>query len=407
MAGFTVLSVSQLNQYIKSLLESDSRLDSVYLRGEISNFTNHYSSGHLYFTLKDAGAAIKAVMFKSAAAYLKFRPENGMSVIVQGRVSLYPRDGVYQVYVNDMQPDGAGALAIAFEQLKRRLDAEGLFAAEHKKEIPSCPAKIGIITSKTGAVLQDIRNVLTRRFPAVEAELYPVQVQGSGAHRQIIKALQWFDVPGRCDVVILARGGGSMEDLWCFNEEELARAIYACRVPVISAVGHETDFTIADFVADLRAPTPTAAAELAVPDGEELRYRIAAMQSGMELLVRTRLENYRQVLAYFHADSMKRNMESRIAEKHRRLNELKERLEQEKDRSLENAWEKVRTVTRLLDSVSPTGLLLRGYTSVSKDGKAVTSAAALKPGDRIRLRFADGEVSAEVTAQTLNNTGDR
>ena len=406
MAGFAVLSVSQLNQYIKSVFESDQGLDSVYLRGEISNFTNHYSSGHLYFTLKDAGAAIKAVMFKGAAAYLKFKPENGMSVTVQGRVSVYPRDGVYQIYVNDMQPDGAGALAVAFEQLKRRLAEEGVFDEEHKKPIPQYPAKIGIITSRTGAVIQDICNVLKRRFPAVEAELYPVQVQGIEAHKQIIAAIKQADAQKSCDVIIIARGGGSVEDLWCFNEESLARAIYACETPIISAVGHETDFTIADFAADLRAPTPTAAAELVVADSEELLYRIASLSLAMRISVEARIRECRNTLEKFSDKQRQNIVEQYISQNLRRVKELSGIIEREKDICFARAREQLRAATLLLDSVSPTRQLLNGYAAVTKDNSRITCAANLKIGDAVKLQFADGSVCAQITEDFPNKKGD-
>ena len=396
MAGFSVLTVSQLNQYIKSLLESDERLDSVYLRGEISNFTRHFASGHMYFTLKDPGAAVKAVMFKNAAAWLKFTPENGMSVIVQGRVSLYPRDGAYQIYVNDMQPDGVGALAIAFEQLKRKLEAEGLFDAAHKKPIPEFPRRIGIITSRTGAVLQDIRNVLVRRFPAVEAVLCPVQVQGEAAPEQIVRALEWFGRVGGCDVLIIARGGGSLEDLWCFNDERLARAIYACPIPVISAVGHETDFTIADFAADLRAPTPTAAAELAVPDASELRYRIAMLQAASASAVNGRLRSCRERLALFEQGRLEDFARGYFFKKRERLESAQALIEKETARRFAKERERIYALERLMDGCSPLKILSRGFAAVSRENCAVTSAGALGPGDRVTLRFADGERSAVI-----------
>ncbi len=396
MTGFAVLTVSQLNQYIKSLLESDSRLESVYLRGEISNFTKHFASGHMYFTLKDSGAAVRAVMFKNAAAWLKFTPENGMSVVVQGRVSLYPRDGSYQIYVNDMQPDGVGALAIAFEQLKRRLEAEGLFDAAHKKPLPEYPRRLGIITSRTGAVLQDIRNVLSRRFPAIEAVLYPVQVQGDGAPGQIVAALDWFAREARCDVLIIARGGGSLEDLWCFNDERLARAIFACPIPVISAVGHETDFTIADFVADLRAPTPTAAAELAVPDAAELRYRIAMLQSSAYSTVRSRLLDYRGTLDAFRHERLESFAEDYFRRCREKLDGLRRQTDREAERRFTKERGRLEALTLLLDGCSPTRILARGFAAVSRNGKAVTSAGTLEAGDRLTLRFADGERGAVV-----------
>ena len=277
-----VLTIAQLNRYVKSRLDADENLYNVFLVGEISNFTDHYKTGHFYFTLKDSDAQIKAVMFRQNALRVKFKPENGLKVIVRGRVSLYEAAGSYQVFVDDMQPDGVGALNLAFEQLKERLQKEGLFDEAHKKPLPRYPQRIGVITSETGAAVQDILNILGRRFPYAEVVLAPVLVQGDGAPEQMIAALQDFNRLQNADVIIIGRGGGSAEDLWAFNDENLAYAVYRSEIPVISAVGHETDFTICDFVADLRAPTPSAAAELAVPDQTELRAEILNMSYRMQ-----------------------------------------------------------------------------------------------------------------------------
>ena len=261
-----VISVTALNRYVKSILESDAVLTDIALRGEVSNFTNHYKTGHFYFTLKDEKCAVKAVMFRSYAQQLSFVPENGMRVIVRCRVSLFERDGAFQVYVEDLFPDGLGAMQMAFEQLKARLEREGLFAPEHKKPLPRHPRRIGLVTSRTGAAIQDILNVTRRRCPGMEFVLCPVNVQGAEAAPGIVRAIQVLGARDDIDVIIVARGGGSREDLWVFNDEAIARAAYACRVPLVSAIGHEIDFCILDFVADLRAPTPSAAAELATPD---------------------------------------------------------------------------------------------------------------------------------------------
>lgn len=265
-----VLSVSQLNFYIKSIIENDARLNFVFVTGEISNLTDHYRSGHIYLSIKDEKSVIRAVMFAGNARNLKFRPTDGMKVICRGRVAVYEPTGQYQLYIEDMQPDGIGALSLAYEQLKKSLAEKGLFAPEHKKKIPPFPNSIGVITSPTGAAVQDIRNILSRRFPSADIIMCPVLVQGENAPAQLIDAVQKLDKYNACDVIIIGRGGGSIEDLWAFNDENLAYAIYNCKIPVISAVGHETDFTICDFVSDLRAPTPSAAAELAVPDTAEL-----------------------------------------------------------------------------------------------------------------------------------------
>ena len=274
-----ILSVTQLNKYIKSYFDSDENLLNIFLNGEISNFTNHYRTGHFYFTLKDDDSAIRAVMFRSNASRIKFMPGDGMKVIVRGRVSVYEATGQYQVYVDDMQPDGIGALNLAFEQLKEKLTNEGLFDLSRKKQLPQYPQKVGVITSPTGAAVQDIINVLGRRYPLAEVVFCPALVQGDGAHQQLINAVKKFNAENAADVIIIGRGGGSIEDLWEFNNEDLARTIYNSKIPVISAVGHETDFTICDFVADLRAPTPSAAAELAVPDINELKYSLSSIKS--------------------------------------------------------------------------------------------------------------------------------
>ncbi|MBQ8027487.1 MAG: exodeoxyribonuclease VII large subunit, partial [Clostridia bacterium] len=264
-----VLSVGQINTFIKSIIDGDPNLSNVFVVGEISNFTNHYRTGHFYFTLKDKEAAIKAVMFRSSAQRLCFMPENGMSVIIRGRISVFERDGQYQLYADDMQPDGIGALNIAFEQLKAKLEAQGLFDSSRKKKLPSVPERVGVITSPTGAAVRDIINVLGRRFPLAKIVFHPVQVQGANAAAQIAHAIDLFNEHSAADVLIVGRGGGSIEDLWAFNEEIVALAVSKSDIPVISAVGHETDYTICDFVADMRVPTPSAAAEIAVPDWRE------------------------------------------------------------------------------------------------------------------------------------------
>ncbi|MBQ1617821.1 MAG: exodeoxyribonuclease VII large subunit, partial [Ruminococcus sp.] len=267
----TALTVSQLTQYIKSTIESDPKLMMVFLTGEISGLRMFRPNGHNYFVLKDSGAVISATLFAGYARSLKFRPQDGMKVICRGKIELYPPHGKYQIIIEDMQPDGVGALNLAFEQLKKKLASQGLFDTAHKKPIPRFPRTVGVITSPTGAAFQDIKNILTRRFPCADIILYPTQVQGDAAAAQLTQAVTELDASGLCDTIIIGRGGGSIEDLWAFNDEALARAVYACHTPIISAVGHEIDFTICDFAADLRAPTPSAAAEIAVPDSMELK----------------------------------------------------------------------------------------------------------------------------------------
>jgi len=269
----TVLTVSQLNRYVKAVIEEDKRLCDLYIKGEISNFTRHFKSGHCYFSMKDEGGLVKAVMFKSNAGDLRFEPENGMSVLVRAHLGVFERDGAYQLYVTDMQPEGAGAAAVAFEQLKQRLFSKGLFDDAHKKPLPAFPRRIGVVTSQTGAALQDIINVISRRYPVCELLTAHADVQGENAASALVSALKMLDE--RCDVIIIGRGGGSAEDLRAFNDEALAYAVYEAKTPVVSAVGHEVDYTICDFVADLRAPTPSVAAELVTPSAQELKQRVS------------------------------------------------------------------------------------------------------------------------------------
>ncbi|MGN1418913.1 MAG: exodeoxyribonuclease VII large subunit, partial [Acutalibacteraceae bacterium] len=275
------LTVSQINTYIKSIIDYDTNLKNIYVSGEISNFTNHYRTGHFYFTLKDANAAIKVVMFRTSAQRVRFNVENGMKVIIRGSISVFERDGVYQLYAEDMMPDGIGALNLAFEQLKEKLSALGMFDSEHKKPLPAFPGKIGVITSPTGAAIHDIMTVLERRYPLAEIVLEGVRVQGENAADEIVKAIEKFNRYHACDVLIVGRGGGSLEDLWAFNEEKVAYAIFESEIPIISAVGHETDFTISDFVSDVRAATPSAAAEIAVPDWREVLYTVDKMSESI------------------------------------------------------------------------------------------------------------------------------
>ena len=289
------LSVTQLNEYLKMVLDGDRVLSNVFVRGEISNF-KLYSSGHAYFTLKDDAGQLKSVMFRSYCSRLIFKPEDGMRVIAHGRVSVYESSGQYQLYVDDMQPDGAGSLAMRFEQLKRKLAAEGLFDEARKRPLPPMPRRIGVITSPSGAAVHDIINVLGRRFPAAEMILYPSEVQGAQAPAQLISGVEFFSMTGLVDVIILGRGGGSAEDLWAFNDEYLARAVASCSIPVISAVGHESDFTICDFVADRRAPTPSAAAEIAVPDMGEILRGLVSVRTGLQASMQKLIVQERRVL---------------------------------------------------------------------------------------------------------------
>lgn len=404
MAGLQVLTVTQINTYIKSLLDGDRKLSGIYVKGEISNFTNHYSSGHFYFTLKDKESAIKAVMFRRYASGIRFRPENGMSVVVRGDITVYPRDGVYQIYAYDMQPDGLGALHLAFEQLKRRLEAEGLFDAAAKRPLPPYPQGIGIVTSATGAALQDILNILRRRYPLAQILLYPALVQGEEAPPQLIQGIEALNRRPDCDLIILARGGGSMEDLWAFNNEALARAIRASRLPVVSAVGHEIDFTIADFAADLRAPTPSAAAELVSPDIRDLYLRLDQLErllnSGMEEQIETRR---RQL------DQLGRKNFSIHARNFLNINRQKlDNLVLLFNRGMHSGLEKRRLAlvqsARLLEGCSPLKVIARGYAVVRDDmGDALSSVKGVVPGQTVQITMTDGLLRARVESVEQEN----
>lgn len=396
MKSSTVLTVTQLNTYIKSIIDGDMFLRSVYVVGEISNFTNHYRTGHYYLTLKDGDCAIKAVMFRSANQRLRFMPENGMSVIVRGRISVFERDGQYQLYIEDMQPDGMGALNLAFEQLKNKLAEEGLFDDEFKKPIPHRCYRIGVVTSATGAVLQDIKNVVSRRFPLARIILAPVQVQGVNAAPQIVEAIDAFNSGDYADVLIVGRGGGSLEDLWAFNEEIVARAVFRSRIPVISAVGHETDFTICDFVADLRAPTPSAAAELAVPDIRDDYAFIQTVADHCEAVLLERIADEEEKLEIIKERLKFRSPVSLIDERLQivdsyltsALLSVQNKISKEEARLSANVAK--------LDALSPLKVMSRGYSLVKKGENVITQASQLEKGDRLKVVFADGEKDCEV-----------
>lgn len=396
MFEVSVLSVSQLNTYVKSILDSDLLLQNVFVVGEISNFTNHYRTGHYYMTLKDENSCIKAVMFRSANQRLKFMPESGMNVIVRGRVSLYDRDGQYQLYIDDMQPDGIGALNLAFEQLKNKLAQEGLFDESTKKPIPYRNKRIGVVTSATGAVIQDIINVISRRYPLAEIILAPVEVQGENAAPQISAAIDRFNLCDDIDVLIVGRGGGSLEDLWAFNEEIVARAVFRSRIPVISAVGHETDFTICDFVADLRAPTPSAAAELAVPDIRDDKAFVSSVPVNAEFSVRKMIAGEQEKLSLIR-DKLRLLSPSNVIDDRlntvsllyaKALNLIEMRLGDESNRFA--------VACAKLDSLNPIKVLSRGYSITLKDTKIVSSVSDITRGDRVTIKLADGEKECEV-----------
>ena len=398
--NITVLTVSELNNYIKSLFDSSRFLSSVTVKGEISNFTNH-RSGHLYFSLKDAGGQIKAVMFSSAASTLKFLPESGMKVIVSGSVSVYAQGGAYQIYVKDIQPDGIGALHLAYEQLKERLFLEGLFDDVHKRPIPEYPCKIGVITSPTGAAVRDIITVVRRRYPLATIYLYPSLVQGDGAEASLIKAVDYFDKSGLCDVVIIGRGGGSIEDLWAFNSEALARRIFSARVPIISAVGHETDFTICDFVSDLRAPTPSAAAELAVADVRELAMRIDALEDRCSGALVRCSERARGALTRLSDALHRMGPEKIVGSRREDTSELNKRAADALKMLLLKSRNTLSVSSEKLSVLNPLSVLARGYSVLEGGRGVVKSVKDVSIGDRISVILSDGKLSAEVKEKTI------
>lgn len=397
MQNTLVLSVSQPNRYIKMNFDADENLANIFISGEISNFTNHYRTGHLYFTLKDDSAAVRAVMFNSSAKRLKFMPEDGMKVIARGRVSVYEASGQYQLYVDDMQPDGVGALNLAYEQLKEKLQKEGLFSELHKKPLPPYPEKVGVITSPTGAAVRDIINVLGRRFPYAEIVFCPVLVQGDGAHLQLTDAVNLFNSERAADVIIIGRGGGSIEDLWEFNDEGLARAVYNSEIPVISAVGHETDFTICDFAADMRAPTPSAAAELAVPDANELQYALSALKNRMFLNVSSGIADRRSRLEYLTSKGALKSPDEMLSNRSQRLDTAFSKMLSSYENRIGGKKVEFISAATALSKLDPMSVLMRGFAFVSdKSGKNVYSSQALAKGDKINVRFHDGSAVCEV-----------
>ncbi len=416
------ITVSQLNRYIKLKMEHDTKLVDVYVSGEISNFVNH-KSGHFYFSLKDESAAVKAVMFSQFSSKVKFLPENGQKVILRGQVSVFERDGIYQIYVKEIIPDGIGALALAFEQLKEKLSKEGLFDESHKKKLPRFPSKIGIITSPTGAALQDMLNVFSRRFPACELFVCPALVQGEGAAKSLVSAIRYLNDKHPVDVILLGRGGGSAEDLWCFNDSDLAYAIYDSEIPIISCVGHETDFTISDFVADLRAPTPSAAAELAVPDENTVRFRISELMSGAENAVLGKIKYLSNSLMGYVNRPCITSADYYVKSRRERLNSVMsstvlcnpQRIVDDRTKrlldvaaSLNSAMEKkeILSASRFsnacakLDALSPLKVLNRGYSVLTRCGQAV-SIDKLQIDDEISVKMNGGEIDAVITDKRM------
>lgn len=442
MAGERILSIKDLNRYIRMKLESDDLMQDVWIRGEISNFT-HHSSGHMYFTLKDADSRIKSIMFASHNQRLAFRPKEGTKVIARGNVSVYERDGQYQFYATHMQPDGIGSLYLAYEQLKKKLDEEGLFAAHRKRPLPRFPRAIGVITSPTGAAVRDIIITLQRRYPSVPILLYPVLVQGTQAAPSIVKAIEGMNRLQEADVLIVGRGGGSLEELWAFNEEIVARAIYESAIPIISAVGHETDFTIADFVADLRAATPTAAAELAVPHHQELRQHFRRQEQRLEHALAVRMQQERERLErlrrspYFvhprkyllqHAERLdrlteqlhyriqgllrkseerssklqhrlvRRNPHEQVLFARKRVQSETHQLVQSMQAMLKEQKLKLMTGMKQLDALSPLKVMQRGYSLVydEQEKRLIKSLADVQPGDMVHVKVNDGQLECQV-----------
>ncbi len=387
------ISVSYLNQYIKNKITEDEYLNNVLVKGEISNFKNHYT-GHMYFTLKDENSLIKCIMFKSYAQKLNFMPKDGMKVFLFGSVSVFERDGVYQIYGKAMEEDGLGDLYTKYQELKNKLEEQGLFSEEHKMIIPTMPKVIGVMTSQTGSVIKDIINVSTRRNPNVVIRLLPVPVQGEGAAEKIAEGIEYMNKNRLADVLILARGGGSLEDLWPFNEEIVAHSIYHSEIPIISAVGHETDFTIADFVADLRAPTPSAAAELAVPDVYEIKQKIIMYQSRL----RTSLIKKVQIMRLRYEKSMSsfvfKEPTRRIQENYIRIDNQVKQLEKLMQVKQEKENTRYTKLVAKLDAYSPLKTLARGYSITQKEGKVIKKQAQLNTGDIVAIRFTDGTKKA-------------
>ncbi len=392
-----IISVSELNEYIKLVLEHDELLMNICVKGEISNFTNHYKTGHMYFSLKDAGGAVKAVMFRGNAIRLKFMPENGMKVLVSGRVGVFPRDGQYQIYVDSMEPDGIGALALAFEQLKQKLEKEGLFADWRKKPLPQMPMRIGVITSPTGAAIRDILNILGRRFPLAEVDLYPALVQGENAAADLVRGLSHFNRAKNVDVIILGRGGGSIEDLWAFNEEPLVRAVAMSEIPVISAVGHETDFTLCDFAADKRAPTPSAAAEIAVPNAEDILYTVQTADMRLRRAMNQKISVARERLDRLASSRVLKNPQNIIDDKRMMLLREEQMLHEKMQAVLQRKGASLGEKAAKLDALNPLAVLARGYAAVfDEENKVIKNTDGVKIGDDITLAMADGKISATV-----------
>lgn len=394
--GRRIATVTQINNYIKAVIDKTPVLQNIWIKGEISNF-KHHSSGHLYLTLKDGGSVLKAVMFKNAAMMLRFKPEDGTKVLARGRISVYEAGGQYQMYIEEMEAEGTGDLYAKFEELKKRLGEEGLFDDSKKKQIPLFPETIGIVTSPTGAAIRDMINVLRRRCPMVRVIIYPCLVQGDNAAQSISEGIKYFNEKRPVDVIIAGRGGGSIEDLWAFNEEITARSVADSVIPVISAVGHEVDFTICDFVADLRAPTPSAAAELAVPDITELEKRIDTAQGRMSVLLRNKLDTQKRQLELLSNRSSLMQFGKALMDRGQTVDLLLDRCAMAYKNKTSVAEKHLTALLGKLSALSPLNVFERGYCSASKDGKTVNKISDIDNGDNIVLRLTDGEVDCNVT----------
>lgn len=401
-----IFTVGQINRYIRNLLENDFILSSLLVKGEISNFKAH-SSGHLYFTLKDASGVLSCVMFRQDAAGLPFEPENGMQVVVYGHVSLYEKTGQYQLYAEFLEPLGIGALQVAFEQLKEKLAAEGLFDGDFKREIPKNPSCIAVITSPTGAAVRDILQIVKRRDPNVKVAIFPTLVQGEQAAADIVRSLKLVNEWGKADVIILGRGGGSMEDLWCFNDENVARAVFASEIPVISAVGHETDFTITDFVADMRAPTPSAAAELATTPLTERREAFHRLELRLERDISALLTSCRRRLDLLKSRPVMERPLERIYRTMMDVEETQQRLDKEMTNRLMQRAERWQYLTNRLEAASPLAVMSRGYVmAVASSGKLLTSVKQAEVGDRVTLHLQDGKMETNIQEKEVFTHGE-
>ena len=396
MAEQSVITVSQLNRYIKAIIEENAVLNNIFVTGEISNFKNHYSSGHFYMTLKDENAAVSAVIYRSNAQRIKYDLYDGLNVIVRGRISLYEKSGQYQIIVDDIQPQGIGELALAFEQLKQKLSEKGMFDSSHKKPLPVYPEKIGVVTSATGAAIRDITNILSRRFPIADVILYPVEVQGINAAPSIEKAIRALNEYNACDVIIVGRGGGSIEDLWAFNEERVANAVYNSVIPIISAVGHETDFTICDFVSDVRAETPSAAAEICVPDKESELMRILSLVKSADKYLNYKLEREKNRLTDVCENTIFPDVINMLNVSKMQVDMLTDGVNDKYSSRINSSKNELSIILKKLEALNPISVIERGFSVAQKNGKIIKSVNDVNTGDRLKLKVKDGDIECEV-----------